>query len=255
MKPAYNVFPLDVSAGLSDYELIIDAKQFQYLEGNCKIWVKIDSTNATQIPLMPKDGFKFPFKRLYITCEKSDQTIRLMATKADDFQLTRPDMNISQDKSLYYDQVVNKNIFGSASNPGATTSQYSGSMIKNETTDKLIIIEKLFCRSGSSSNLVCGFTTEEFDTLVSTLEGVNYYGDSGSSNPSNATVQYGADASLMSPVASRIRDIYWDTGKQAYNALPKAVVLIPGSQFVVQCSTVSISYQVNWCWREISLTI
>jgi hypothetical protein len=142
--PAYNRIPIDVSAGLTDFELICDGRQFEYISGNVLLYVKIDSRSATAIPLNPKEGFKFPYRSLFISCAASDQTVNLMMLKVDGFEFTRPEVNIGQDKSGYYDALVNANVYGAWLSQTPVTGKYSALQLWNPVSSgKLLVIDSL----------------------------------------------------------------------------------------------------------------
>ena len=144
MNPySYNCFNIDVSSGLDKHELIIDGKVFEYIKGNVTIYVQIDSTAAPLVAIEPKNGFRFPYKKLYVTCEACDQQISLLCLKKDDFQFLRNDIDIGQDRSNITDSMINKNCFIAGAECYAGATFYPHVQLWNPSSTKLVVLDRV----------------------------------------------------------------------------------------------------------------
>lgn len=96
-KYSYRVLRLDLTPGLTDYELAIDAEKVVYASptDGPELSIRLQAKSNDQIPLRPQGEIVAPFQRLYISSGAVAKTVFLLIGSPKDIQLTGRDVAIS----------------------------------------------------------------------------------------------------------------------------------------------------------------
>lgn len=96
-KYSYRVLKLDLTPGLTDFELPIDAEKVVYASptDGPELSIRLQAKSNDQIPLRPQGEIVAPFQRLYISAAAVAKTVFLLIGSPKDIQLTGRDVSIS----------------------------------------------------------------------------------------------------------------------------------------------------------------
>lgn len=96
-KYSYRVFKLDLTPGLTDFEIALDARKVVYASptDGPELSVKLQAKSNDGIPLRPQGELVAPFQRLYISSAAIARTVFLLIGSPEDIQLTGRDVSIS----------------------------------------------------------------------------------------------------------------------------------------------------------------
>lgn len=96
-KYSYRVLKLDLTTGLTDFELPIHAEKVVYASptDGPELSIRLQAKSNDQIPLRPQGEIVAPFQRLYISAAAVAKTVFLLIGSPGDIQLTGRDVAIS----------------------------------------------------------------------------------------------------------------------------------------------------------------
>lgn len=136
---AYRVVPLNLTPGLTNFELPIDAEKIVYASptDGPEITIRLQLQANDAIPLRPQGELVAPFQRLYITAPATPKTIYLLIGSPKDIQLTGRDVAISgtiNAKTLEHYAALQGQLYAGSLDIAAVAAQYSIYQILNPST-------------------------------------------------------------------------------------------------------------------------
>lgn len=191
---SYRVAPLNLLAGLTDFEIAIDARKIIYTSPNDgpELSVRLQSKSNDQIKLRPQGIIIAPFNRLYISGPVSVLTPQLIIASPADVSIESRDVNVSNistlstitnpviSKSFELDRAVAGQIFERAAFLGANVSNTTLFQIMNPSgSGKTVIVLGLRYQDGSSPAMTNRVRIAQSNTPLATLVGTLYNVNSG----------------------------------------------------------------------------
>lgn len=244
-KYSYRVLTLDLTAGLTDFELPIDAEKIVYASPvtGPELSIRLQAKSNDQIPLRPQGEIIAPFQRLYISASATPQTIKLLIGSPADIQLTGRDVTISgfvAVRSMIENAMNTGQLFGGGLYLAPLAANFNKIEIRNPAgSNKTVFILDWRVSVGAPMVVRWGIRTAIFATLYANARNLDHniftggatqiYTDQNPANTLNAT--------------NLIADTYLIAGIET---APRGVISLPaGSSFIVEGLTLNTGLGVN----------
>jgi|CXWL01.1.fsa_nt_gi hypothetical protein len=147
-KYSYRVLSLDLTPGLTDFELPIDAEKIVYASptDGPEITIRLQSKSNDGIPLRPQGEIVAPFQRVYITAAAVAKTIKLLIGSPFTIQLTGRDISVSgiitaKTEERYYADLGQ--MYDCELGGGASAGVVTACAIWNPSTTKKLIVKEI----------------------------------------------------------------------------------------------------------------
>lgn len=174
----YNIVNINISAAISNQELIIDGAKIIYLSGSQQLNVKLNENSADNIPLNPKERIVWPgrFNKLYFSGGPYPETITLLIASEPDFVLDSSSVNVDilnnqiRDDSYLYHSASELNAYITTDGINVTASNYGGIQLWNKsTTGKRILVRGVHVNvSDAVSIKISSIMNTRIDTFIPT---------------------------------------------------------------------------------------
>mgnify|MGYP006862973378 CR=1 FL=1 len=76
----YRAFDIDVATAIANLEFEIEGSLIKYKQGTRTLKIKLNHNSFDDIWLHPDNQIEAPFKRFYLSCDASDEQIRLLVS-------------------------------------------------------------------------------------------------------------------------------------------------------------------------------
>jgi hypothetical protein len=144
-KYSYRVMPMNLSSGLTNFEIPIDGEKIVYASptDGPEITIRLQQQSNDAIPLRPQGELVASFQRIYITSSAVAKTIYLLIGSPKDIQLTGRDVSVSgiltarTEQSYYANQ---SQVFDCELGGGAFVGQITSCAIWNPGPSKNLIV-------------------------------------------------------------------------------------------------------------------
>lgn len=174
---SYQIITIDISSGITDFEIDIEGQVLSYLIGITNLTIRLDERSNHAIPFKSKDSLTLPapisFKSLFITAAAYAETITLMVAKPSGMHLQSQKFDLENISGEISD-LRNRNVLRSPITDLSNATHVFGSGAATTTlvaagtnTDGMIIRlaqtwcdgaggSKLYCSPTNNVNIICG---------------------------------------------------------------------------------------------------
>ena len=243
-KYVYRVLPFNLVAGLTNFEVPVDAEKIVYAAptDGPEITIRLQLQSNDAIPLRPQGEIVAPFQRLYITAPAVAKTVYLLVGSPKDIQLTGRDISISgliSGRTIYEHAANLGQLYRGFISQTPVAGQISGGQLLNPTgSGKTVVLLKW---SISNSNAAA------LQYRIGRLDAAQTFVRNLSNNQvalPDSTAQLLNHVSVGGLIVIPRHNIFVPTLSTS-NEIPDYVVLAPGQGIDWECSTVLNAILVN----------
>ena len=256
-KYAYRIISLDLTPGLTNFEIPIHAERITYAKptNGPELFVRLQSEGNDPIPFRPLAEIKAEFQRLYITAPATPLTIQLFISSPSDVQFTGRDVNIFGDVKAV--SVATYETYaaglGQLFSRGIERSTVAGVtqyvQLKNPAASPVIVEPlALDVRADQDTLFLLAKWTGDI-TPVNSLRGLNHAHES----PDSHAFYRQGDAAPGANMAAgfQLRTI---KNTPIVERIPLFMRLDAGESVLIQASNAGVTvFFANFLWREIPL--
>ena len=243
-KYAYRILPIDLTQGLTNFELPIDAEKIVYASptDGPEITIRLQAQSNDAIPLRPQGEIVAPFQRMYISAAPIAKVISLLVGSPKDIQLTGRDVVVSGVVSMKQweeRRMETGQLFTVAIELTPGVGLINPWQVFNPASNtKIVVVES----ANVQSNVAQLYSVRPYNTLLPSGGGIPVNHLNGLAN-NTATIRFDSVAAALG-----VDDILRPRiAVETPVTLPVWYTLAPGKGIIFQPLTANARNTINWC--------